>query len=414
VRISHLSGLEILDSRGQPTLRATCTLASGATGSASVPSGASTGSNEARELRDEDPARYGGRGCRKAAAIIGGELDTALRGLDLTRQEELDRALLDIDGTPDKSRIGANTTLATSLAFARAAAAERGEPLYTYFARLVDHEPRTIPRPEINLFSGGRHAGNQIALQDVLVVPTEATTLDDALTTTSDVYRRAVHVVSSTYGMRELKADEGGLAPSFPTIDAALADASEAIADAPVRLSIDVAATQVRRGDAYVVDGADVTSDEMIERLLTWVRRYDIIAVEDGLGEDDWDGWVALRKAAGGTVRLVGDDLLCTRTDRIERAIACDAADALLLKVNQVGTLTESSEAHTLAREAGWLVVASARSGETEDSWLADLAVGWGADLIKIGSIRQSDRLAKYNRLLEIAHDTGFRLADGV
>jgi enolase len=152
----------------------------------------------------------------------------------------------------------------------------------------------------------------------------------------------------------------------------------------------------------------------MIERLLTWVSRYDIIAVEDGLGEDDWDGWVALRKAAGETVRLVGDDLLCTRTDRIERAIACDAADALLLKVNQVGTLTESSEAHTLAREAGWLVVASARSGETEDSWLADLAVGWGADLIKIGSIRQSDRLAKYNRLLEIAHDTGFRLADGV
>ncbi|HET7568757.1 MAG TPA: enolase C-terminal domain-like protein [Gaiellaceae bacterium] len=409
--IAELRALEILDSRGNPTVQATCVLASGAAGTVSVPSGASTGAGEAHELRDGNPSRYGGRGCRRAVAAVEGEIAAALRGRELAGQEELDRALLELDGSADKSRLGANAILAVSLAFARASAAELGRPLYEHFASLVGETPDALPRPEINLFSGGRHAGGQVAVQDVLVVPTGATTMDEALATTADAYRSAARLVLERYGMRELTADEGGLAPDFPDTERMLADASEAVAGLPVSLSIDVAASQLRGEDGYRLDGETLTGAEMVERVARWAREHEVVAVEDGVAEDDWDDWVALRAALPAGVLAIGDDLLCTSASRIRRAVELGAADALLLKVNQVGTLTEAAEARALAREAGWRVVVSARSGETEDDWLADLAVGWRGDLIKIGSIRQSERLAKYNRLLAIERETGLPLA---
>lgn len=394
--VAKLHGLEILDSRGNPTLQATCVLASGASGTVSVPAGASTGAAEARELRDGDPARYRGLGCRLAVAGIEGEIAAALRGRELAEQSDLDRLLRELDGTPDKSRLGANAVLAVSLAFARATAAERERPLYAHFAELAGATPATLPRPEINLFSGGRHAGGQVALQDVLVVATEARSVDEALVATADGYRAAAALVLERYGMRELTADEGGLAPEFPSVEQMLADATEAIAGLPLALSIDVAASHDARHEP--------------ERVAGWVREHGVVAIEDPAAEDDWDAWVALRAALPEEVLLVGDDLLCTSPSRIRRAVELGAANGLLLKVNQVGTLTEAAEALALARAAGWKVIVSARSGETEDDWLADLAVGWEADLIKVGSIRQSERLAKYNRLLAIERETGLPL----
>jgi len=411
VKIARLSGLEILDSRGRPTVQATCTLESGAIGTASVPSGASTGIAEAHELRDGDAGRYGGLGCRKAVAGIDTELNDALSDRAFASQEQLDTALLELDGTERQSRLGANAILAVSLAFARATAAERDLPLYAHLAELIGQSPRTLPRPEINLFSGGRHAGGQVVLQDVLAIPTEARTIDEALATMFDLYRGAASLTLDRYGMRELTADEGGLAPPFPDVEQMLADAAEAASERPVALSIDVAASQFYDDGRYLLSERALDSNAMVEQLLDWIGRYPIVAVEDGLAEDDWEAWTTFRAAAADEVLVVGDDLLCTNPARIRRAVEDEAADALLLKPNQVGTLTLAAEAYALARGAGWRVIASARSGETEDDWLADLAVGWGADLVKIGSIRQSERLAKYNRLLAIERMTHLPLA---
>lgn len=407
--IAGLRALEILDSRGDPTLRTTCELATGVSGTASVPAGASTGAAEAHELRDGDPARYAGRGCRQAVGAIEGEIAETLRNRRW-EQPELDATLRRLDGTDQLSRLGANTVLSVSLAFARAVAAERGLPLYVHFAQLVAAEPTALPRPEVNLFSGGRHAGGQVALQDVLVVPTAAVTIDEALTTVADAYRVAVRLVRDRYGMRELTADEGGLAPAFPNVERMLADGAAAIEDLPLALSLDVAASQLLGENGYTVDGETLAPPGMVARVAAWVRAYRVVAVEDGLGEDDWESWPRLRAALPEAVLVVGDDLLCTAPARIRRAVELRAANTLLLKVNQVGTLTDAAEARALALEAGWRVIASARSGETEDDWLADLAVGWGADLIKVGSIRQSERLAKYNRLLAIERETGLPL----
>jgi enolase len=268
-----------------------------------------------------------------------------------------------------------------------------------------------LPRPEINLFSGGRHAGGQVAIQDVLVLPHDARTIDEALTTAAAAYRSAAQLVLDRYGMRELTADEGGLAPAFPDVDRMLTDAAAATADLPLALSIDVAATQLLTGTGYALDGTTLSAAQLVERIVGWAKQHPIVAVEDGIGEDDWEAWTALRAALPPDVLVVGDDLLCTNVDRIRRAVDAGAANGLLLKVNQVGTLTEAAAASTLARDAGWGVIVSARSGETEDDWLADLAVGWQADLIKIGSIRQSERLAKYNRLLAIERQTRLPLA---
>ena len=407
--IEHLHGVEILDSRGRPTVLATCRLAGGATGSASVPSGASTGTAEAHELRDREPHRYGGYGCRQAVANVRGAIADAVQGRAFEGQPALDEALLELDGTPDKGRLGANAILAVSLAFARAASSARGIPLYAHLAAEAGRTPASLPRPIVNLFSGGLHAGGQVPIQDVMVVPASARTMDEALAMTYAVYQAAVELAAQAYGMRALTADEGGLAPPFPSVHAMLDDAVAAIRHAglepgaDVALAIDVAATHFADGSGgYRLGDEQLDPSAMIELIASWVDRYPIVSVEDALGEEAWASWPLLRTAVAGRALVVGDDLLCTNPRRIARAIEASAADTLLLKVNQVGTLTEAAAAATLARRASWRLTVSARSGETEDAWLADLAVAWGGDQIKVGSITQSERLAKYNRLLAI------------
>ena len=414
--IRRLTGLEILDSRGHPTVQATCELTSGARGAVSVPSGASTGAAEARELRDGDPRRYGGLGCRRAVGHFAGVLNDALGDRPFADQAELDQALLALDGTPTKANLGANALLAVSLAFARAVAAERGVPLYRHFADLLEPgRPITaLPRPTVNLFSGGKHAGGQVPIQDVLVATTEPT-IDEALAVTFAVYQAAADLGRLQYGMRALVADEGGLAPPFPTVQAMLDDAVAAIRAAghspgrDVVLCLDVAASHFHRDGRYHLGLSPHPLDPaaMIDTLAGWLDRYPIVSLEDGLAEDDWAAWPELRARLRGRALVLGDDLLATNPARIRRAIAAGAADALLLKVNQIGTLTEAAEACRLARAAGWAVTVSARSGETEDDWLTDLAVGWGGDQLKVGSITRSERLAKWNRLLAIEAETG-------
>jgi enolase len=412
--IRRLTALEILDSRGRPTVQATCELTSGARGTASVPSGASTGAAEAWELRDGDPGRYRGLGCLAAVRNVAGPLNDTLAGREFEGQQALDRAMIELDGTPNKSRLGANAILAVSLAFARAVAADRGLPLYRHLAGMLapGTGPGTLPRPTINLFSGGKHAGGQVEIQDVLVV-SKAETIDGVLAATYAVYQAAADQSRAKYGMRALAADEGGLAPDFPDAETMLDDAVKAIREADllpgrdVALCVDVAASHFSCGGVYRLGGAELTGAEMIDRIAAWLDRAPIVSVEDGLAEDDWAHWPELRARLAGRALVLGDDLLTTNPGRIRRAIADKAADALLLKVNQIGTLTEAAEACRLAREADWHVVVSARSGETEDDWLTDLAVGWEADALKVGSITRSERLAKWNRLLAIAAETG-------
>src|SRR5215203_1273265 len=417
-KIARLTGLEILDSRGRPTLKATCELESSAVGTTSVPSGASTGSAEALELRDGDLGRYGGLGCRTAAANVGGAMHNALAGHSFDGQADVDKALVELDGTENKSRLGANAILAVSLAFARAVASEGGVPLYRHLAELLGRTPDALPRPTINLFSGGKHAGDQVPIQDALVVPLVAKTMDEALATTYQVYQSAAKLALEKYGARPLTADEGGLAPPFPDAEAMLGDAVEAIKLAgyepgrDVALALDVASSHFYEEGRYHLGVAPLDGGGMIEHVSAWLERYPIVSVEDGLSENDWENWPKLRDRISGRALTLGDDLLCTDPDRIRRAVSTGAADALLLKVNQIGTLTEANEALSLARNANWAVTVSARSGETEDNWLADLAVGWGGDQVKIGSITQSERLAKYNRLLEIEAVTSLPLAD--
>lgn len=416
--IQSLDALEILDSRGRPTVQATCFLTDSTSASASVPSGASRGTAEALELRDEDPQRYRGLGCRKAVANISVELARALSNRSFSTQEELDRALLELDGTGNKSRLGANSLLAVSLAFARAAALHRKLPLFQHLAEEFGYTPSRLPRPIINLFSGGKHAGGQVCVQDVLVAPLSATTIDEALEMTWEIYQCAAEICLEKYGYRPLTADEGGLAPSFSDITNMLEDAVNAFRRAGLEegkdaaIALDVAASHFYKGDFYHVGRDRLDSVGFVERLYGWLNDFPVIAVEDGLAEEDWEGWAHLYHRLGDRILVVGDDLLCTNPQRIKRAIEERVANALLLKVNQIGTLTEAAQAGKLAKEAGWSVVVSARSGETEDNWLADLATGWSGNLIKIGSITQSERLAKYNRLLAIEKETGWRLTN--
>lgn len=414
--ISKLSALEILDSRGRPTVGATCILKEGASAWASVPSGASTGGAEAVELRDGDPKRYGGLGCRRAVGHVNCELNDALQGREFVGQRALDQALLELDGTADKSRLGANALLAVSIAFARAVANQEGLPLYQHFAQMLETSPR-LPRLTVNLFSGGKHAGGQVSIQDILLVPMSASTIDDSLAAVYAIYQAAVVLTQRRYGARPLVADEGGLAPPFESAEAMLEDAIRSIREAgfkpgrDVALAVDVASSHFFRDGRYHLGERPLTSWGMIDQVALWVARFPIVSVEDGLAEEDWQNWPALREAAGGRALIMGDDLLCTNPARIRRAIDGKAANALLLKVNQIGTLTEAAEACRLARSAGWSVTVSARSGETEDGWLADLAVGWAGDFIKVGSITRSERLAKYNRLLAIEAETHLPLS---
>lgn len=408
--------MQILDSRGRPTVKATCELKGGAIAAASVPSGASTGAAEAHELRDGDPRYFRGLGCRRAVAGVNEEINRAISGSAFEHQSELDRRLIELDGTPQKARLGANAALAVSLAFARAHSIDSGVPLYQHFAAMIGTTLQTLPRPTINLFSGGKHAGGQVAIQDVLIVPAAARTMDEALAMTFDVYQSAAELLRDRYEMRALTADEGGLAPPAPSSQAVMDDAMDAIYEAgfkpgrDIALAVDVASTHFYQNGVYRLEGHKLNGRQMIEQLLAWLGEFPLVSIEDGLAEDDWAHWPELRERVRGGALVLGDDLLCTNPQRIRRAVDAGAADALLLKVNQIGTLTEAAEALHLARGAGWRVTVSARSGETEDDWLADLAVGWAGDQIKIGSITQSERLAKYNRLLTIEAETGLPL----
>ncbi|TXG78412.1 MAG: phosphopyruvate hydratase, partial [Thermomicrobiales bacterium] len=377
--IRTLTAQEILDSRGRPTIAVCCTLESGASACASVPSGASTGSAEALELRDGDPQRYRGLGCRTAVHNVERPIASAIGGIEFEHQRELDATLIALDGTPNKSRLGANAILGVSLAFARAVAVEREVPLYRQFADILDPslELRYLPRPTINLFSGGKHAGGQVEIQDILLVANGAKTIDDALAWTWAVYQTGAELITQRFGERALKADEGGLAPSAKSIEALFELAIDAIVDSGFRpgtdlsLCIDVAASHFATAEGYRIGDQLLFAGDLIERIGGWVDRYPIVSVEDGLAENDWANWPALADRISGRSLALGDDLLTTNPQRIQHAIDTGSANALLLKVNQIGTLSEAAEAARLARSAGWKIVVSARSGETEDNWLA-------------------------------------------
>jgi len=410
IKIKTVDAWEILDSRGRPTVALALMLDDGTTALVSVPSGASTGRAEAKELRDGG-TRFGGLGCQKAIANIQGPIAAALQNESFNDQEQLDSRLLELDGTPNKSRLGANAILAVSLAFARATAAHRHLELFEYFGSLLPAAAPCLPAMTINLFSGGKHAFGQVAIQDVLVVPKSGSSISERLAHMYAIYQKAAALIRERYAAPALTADEGGLAPPFPDSSQMLETAVDAIKGAgyelgsQIAIAVDVAASHFVNADgSYQLDGRSLAPPELIEILGEWAARYPLVSVEDGLAEEDWSHWPALRPRLGRRCLTLADDLTCTNPVRIKRAIEADAANALLLKVNQIGTLTEAKQAYLLARSSGWQVSISARSGETEDNWLADLAVGWAGDFIKVGSITQSERLAKYNRLLQIEH----------
>jgi enolase len=357
-------------------------------------------------------------GCLKAAGNIGGEIFESLTANEFSNQAELDQALIALDGTANKARLGANAILAVSVAFARAVAKTENIPLYRYFASLNGGAIHRFPRMTINLFSGGLHAGKQVPIQDVLLVPASAQSFQEGLLLTDRVYRAAVAIQAERYGMRWLTADEGGLGPPVASAEEMLTLAVEAIEKAGLEpgkemaLAIDVASSHFFREGKYFLREEGLSAEEMIARLESWVNRFPILSVEDGLHEEDWNHWPRLCGKIGRHVVVLGDDLLCTNPMRIRRAIESEACNGLLLKVNQIGTITEAREALALAREAGWRVTLSVRSGETEDDWYSDLAIGWSADQTKAGSIAQSERLSKYNRLMEIEDEISAPMVD--
>jgi enolase len=417
--LTHLLAREILDSRGRPTLEAEIHTASGALGRAAVPSGASTGRHEALERRDGDPARYGRRGVRQAVATVRETLAPTLLGVDWPNQAALDAHLCALDGTPNKSRLGGNALLAVSLAFAHAAAAEARLPLWQQLGQPLGQHlptpPAVLPLPMVNMISGGLHAGGNLDLQDFLFVPTQARTFTTALEQVWAVYDALGALLRQHGHEASLVADEGGYGPRLESSERALELLVRACEHAGVvpAIALDVAATHFYRDGRYHLTeqgGRVIESDKMVERLVRWCATYPIVSIEDGLAEDDWDGW-RLLSAQLPQVQLIGDDLFVTNPARLHQGIMMGVANTVLVKVNQVGTLSETGQVLEMARAAGYRAVVSARSGETEDSWLADLAVASGAGQIKVGAITRSERLAKYNQLLRI-EETGLALAN--
>ena len=407
--IRALAAREILDSRGRPTVEADALLADGSFGRASVPSGAATGTAEAHELRDGDPARFAGLGVLRAVANVDGEIASALCGADAGDQRRIDERLRHIDGTPNLARLGANAVLAVSIAVGRAVAASRGRALYEWIAELTGSTP-LLPLPMTNVLSGGLHAGGGMDVQDFLAVPMRATTFAEAIGLLARV-RSAADDVLRARGLPTLLADEGGVSPGCENGRAALALMTEAIERSGLRpgedvaIAIDVAASALVRDDrAYALarEHRALSTAEMIDMLGAWVRQFPVVSIEDGLGEEDWDGWKTLTTRLGKRVQLVGDDLFATNGARLARGIAGDIANAVLVKANQNGTLTGTLDVIAQAKAAGYATIVSARSGETEDPFIADLAVGGAAGQIKIGSLRTSNTLAKYNQLLRI------------
>ncbi|HXV86667.1 MAG TPA: phosphopyruvate hydratase [Gemmatimonadales bacterium] len=403
---------EILDSRGNPTVEAEVALSSGATGRAAVPSGASTGEHEAVELRDGDPKRYLGKGVREAVRNVNETIGPRLEGMSAGDQMGVDTEMLELDGTPNKSNLGANAILSVSLALARAAAEDAGMPLYRYLGGPLAH---VLPVPMMNILNGGAHASNNVDAQEFMVVPVGATSFGEGLRMGVEVFH-ALKKVLSGRGLSTAVGDEGGFAPMLPSNEAALDAVVAAIQAAglqpgsDVAIALDPAASEFYDRGQYVFkkgDGSRRSSEEMVRLYETWIGRYPIVSIEDGLAEDDWEGWTALTQALGERVQLVGDDLFVTNVERLGKGIEGGVANAILVKVNQIGTLTETLQCIDLARRSGYGTVISHRSGETEDTFIADLAVATGAGQIKTGSASRTDRVAKYNQLLRIAEELG-------
>ncbi len=411
--IDAVHARQILDSRGNPTVEVEVTLDSGAEGVAAVPSGASTGEFEAVELRDGG-REWGGKGVSKAIANVNGEIAGAVSGTDPTDQAALDRTMIELDGTPNKGRLGANAILGVSLAVARAAAADSGEPLYRYVGRLYGGDPRVLPVPMLNVLNGGAHADNAVDFQEFMVVPAGAASFSEALRCGAEVFH-ALKATLKDRGLATAVGDEGGFAPDLESNEAALAALVAGIEAAgyepgrDVWIALDPATSEIERDGSYVLEheGRTLSPAELVAYWDEIAGRYPVVSIEDGMGEEDWEGWRLLTERLGERVQLVGDDLFVTSADRLRRGIAEAVANSILVKVNQIGTLTEALEAVRIARDAGYTVVISHRSGETEDTTIADLAVGTGAGQIKTGAPSRSDRVAKYNRLLRIEQELG-------
>jgi len=408
--IIEVHAREILDSRGNPTVEADVVLSSGARGRAAVPSGASTGEHEAAELRDGDPKRYGGKGVQQAVRNVNEVLGPRLEGMDAADQLGVDGELMEADGTPNKAKLGANAILAVSLAVARAAAEDVGFPLYRYLGGPM---ARVLPVPMMNILNGGAHAGNNVDVQEFMVVPIGADNFPDALRIGVEVFHSLKKVLAGK-GLSTAVGDEGGFAPTLPSNEAALDVIMQAIEAAgyqpghDIAIALDPAASEFYENGSYVFkkgDGSRRSAEELVELYGAWVDRYPIVSIEDGLAEDDWDGWSRLTEKMQERVQLVGDDLFVTNVDRLGKGIEQGIANAVLIKLNQIGTLTETLQCIELAKGSSYGVVISHRSGETEDTFIADLAVATGAGQIKTGSASRSERIAKYNQLLRIAEE---------
>ncbi len=409
--IADIVAREILDSRGNPTVEVEVVLESGAIGRAAVPSGASTGAHEAVELRDGDKGRYGGKGVSRAIGNVEGEIFDAIGGMDPSEQIKIDEIMIDLDGTPNKGRLGANAILAVSLAIAKAAAADLEIPLYRYVGGVY---ARTLPVPMMNIVNGGQHADNPIDIQEFMIQPVGAGTLADGVRMGAEIFatlKKGLHDAGHSTNV----GDEGGFAPNLKSADEALTFISRACEQAGYRpgedvtFALDCAATEFFRNGKYELEGEGKSLDPagMVRYLEDLVGRYPIVSIEDGCSEDDWDGWKLLTDALGSRVQLVGDDLFVTNPERLRRGIETGTANAILVKVNQIGTLSETLEAVELAQRAGFRAVMSHRSGETEDSTIADLAVATNCGQIKTGSLARSDRTAKYNQLIRIEEALG-------
>jgi enolase len=408
--IIEVSSREILDSRGNPTVETDVRLASGVVGRAAVPSGASTGEHEAVELRDGDSERYNGKGVQQAVRNVNEVIGPRLEGVDAVDQLAVDEELLELDGTPNKSNLGANAMLSVSLAVARAAAADRELPLYRYLGGPLAH---VLPVPMMNILNGGAHASNNVDVQEFMVVPIGTEEFEEALRMGVEVFH-ALKKVLSAQGLSTAVGDEGGFAPMLPTNEAALdavVTAIEAAGYTPgddVAIALDVAASELFEDGSYVFkkgDGSKRSAGEMVELYAGWLEGYPIVSIEDGLSEDDWEGWRLLTEALGDKVQLVGDDIFVTSAERLALGIERDIGNSILIKVNQIGTLTETLQCIELAKGAGYGTVISHSSGETEDTFIADLAVATSAGQIKTGSASRTDRVAKYNQLLRIAEE---------
>lgn len=410
-KIVDVQALEVLDSRGNPTIAVDVILESGAIGTAMVPSGASTGSREAIELRDGDKARYLGKGVTKAVAHVNGELRSAVFGLDAADQKALDHKMIALDGTENKGRLGANAILGVSLAAARASAQEAGKPLYAYLNNSGEY---ILPVPMMNIINGGAHADNSVDMQEFMILPVGAPNFREALRYGAEVFH-ALKKVLHDRGMATGVGDEGGFAPNLPSNESAIEVILQAISDAgyvagkDIFLGLDVASSEFYKDGYYHLEseGKKFTSEEFVDYMAAWVDKYPIISIEDGLAEGDWHGWGIMTDKLGSRIQIVGDDLFVTNPSILKKGIEAKVANSILIKVNQIGSLTETLEAIDMAHAAGYTTVMSHRSGETEDSTIADLAVATRSGQIKTGSLSRSDRIAKYNRLLKIEAELG-------